>query len=309
MTVISDKYDVVIVGGGPAGLSAAMWSIEIGMTVLMLEKEKVFGGQLHWIHNPVENYLGLNAANGIEVLKQFERSIENRKIDRITGADVVEINATTRKVSFSDGRTVSGEILMLATGVRRRELGVVGESELTGKGILRSGSRERETVKGKRVAVIGGGDAAAENALILAEYAERVYIVHRKPALAARPEFLDKVVANPKIEIIFDVVVNTFGGDEDLEWIEGRNVRSGDSFRLDVESAIVRVGVEPNSDLVLSQVECDERGYIIVDNTCLTSVDRVYAIGDVASPKSPTIASATGMGSTAAKSAFASFIK
>jgi thioredoxin reductase (NADPH) len=308
MTEISSKYDVVIVGGGPAGLSAAMWCAELGMNALMLEKEQRFGGQLHWIHNPIENYLGLMAANGVEIHKQFERTIESRQLERMKDTKVVKIDVAERKVDLAGGRTVSAEALILATGIRRRELGVRGERKFRGQGILESGSKERESAKGKRVAVIGGGDAAAENALMLAEHADQVYVVHRKSKLSARPEFIENVHVNPKIELVLEASVQEFGGRESLEWIDLRKGKSEEYLRLDMDGAIVRIGVEPNSYLVTDQVKCDDRGYIIVDRECRTNLERVYAIGDVANPTAPTIASAAGMGATAAKSALASLI-
>ncbi len=296
--------DIIIIGGGPAGMSAALWCSELGMSSILIEKERHFGGQLNRIYNPIENYLGVKCANGAEMLEQFEQSITSRNFERITGIEVTGLDAKEKTVELADGRKLSSRAIILATGVRRRRLNIPGEVEFLDKGILESGSRERESVAGKRVVIIGGGDAAAENALILAEFADRIYIVHRRQKLSARSEFTKQIEAEPKIELIANAVAEEISGHESVKFVTIKNA-DGSGQKIETDYVLIRVGIEPNTELVRGQADLDERDYVIVDDICRTSVELFYAIGDVANPTSPTIATATGMGATAVKSAFA----
>jgi len=300
---IREKFDVVIIGGGPAAMSAAIWCADLGMSSVVLEREKELYGQLRWIHRAIKNYLGVAANNGTKLIELFERSAAAWGIDAETNVSIEAIDCKTGMVRLADGRALTGRVLFIATGVRRRALEIPGELEFQGKGILRSGAGERESVKGERVVVVGGGDAAAENALLLSERADKVLLIHRKNALTARTEFQEKVAATPNIELILDTEIAEIGGTDHVEWVETTPSRGGSRKRLLTDHFIARIGVTPNSELFTSQLATDERGYIITDNLCRTSVEYVYAIGDVANPISPTIATAIGTGTAAAKAA------
>lgn len=299
------SIEVLIIGGGPAGMSAALWCVELGWKATLVEKRSQLGGQLHWIHNPVENYLGIAAADGKEIFDRFESSLARRDFERILNFDIAALDLIDKTARDAQGTVISAEAIVLATGIRRRKLGVPGEDAFAGKGIVESGSKDARSAKGKRVAVVGGGDAAAENALMLAEYAEKVFLVHRRDKLSARDAFLDAVASNPKIEFLMNASVTEIGGKDSLEWID---VNAGSSAeRLALDNLIVRIGVEPNSELVAGQVELDSRGYVTIDAACRTSAENFFAIGDVANPIAPTIASATGMAATAIKNIAKSF--
>jgi thioredoxin reductase (NADPH) len=298
-----ENFDVVIVGGGPAGISAAVWCADLGLSAVVLEREREPYGQLRWIHNPIANYLGVRAQNGGELIEQFDETARSWGIRIETGAAVESVDCKRRSVTLAGGREIAGRALFLATGIRRRTLGVPGEDRFEGKGILRSGAGERENVKGKRVVVVGGGDAAAENALLLAEFARHVHLVHRRDRLAARPEFYRAVESSPNIETIFESEIVELVGGERLEKVDIKGP-DGSVTRLPVDHFIARIGVTPNSEVVTGQLELDANGYILVDAESRTSVHAVYAIGDVANPVSPTIPTAIGTAVTAAKSAF-----
>ncbi len=158
-------------------------------------------------------------------------------------------------------------------------------------------------VKGKRVVVVGGGDAAAENALLLSEHAERVLLVHRRNRLTARKEFQDRIFSTPNIELVLESEIARIGGTDRIKWVDIKS-RIGDRSRIEAEYLIARIGVTPNTEVLNSQLATDSQGYILVDQLGKTNIEGVYAIGDVANPISPTIATAVGMGATAAKSAF-----
>lgn len=299
------EFDVIIVGGGPAGMSAALWCDELEMRALLIEKSGRFGGQLSQIFNPVNNYLGLSASNGESILEEFERSLIGREFTRMVGAEVTEFYPERMTVAVADGNEYSANALILSTGVRRRRLGLPGETEFEGRGILSSGSKDPPIVAGQRVVVVGGGDAAAENALILAQYARRVTLVHRRGKLTARSEFLKRLNTVRNIELRFDSVVETITGGDRLRSVEIRNAATGEIRTMKTDFLIVRIGVQPNSELVKGKIELDGRGYALVDSQCRTTVPGIFAVGDVANPASPTIVTAAGMGATAAKSAYA----
>lgn len=295
------QFDVVIVGGGPGGMAAALWCDELGLTSCLIDSSPKFGGQLRWIHNPVTNYLGSKFDNGNAVFRAFSKSLYDRKFTQMLDRRVTSIDRTTLGVCFEDGCDISAKAIVLSTGVSRRRLGVPGESEFYGKGILESGSRDRGGVSGRKVAVIGGGDAALENALILAEFAEKVYLIHRRDEFSARDEFIEAVNREDRIEVVLDARVKELGGAEFLEFVDFE-LASGGSSRIAVDNVVVRIGVEPNSELVDGIAELDSSGYVNVDREGQSSVTGIYAIGDVANPMSPTISTATGSAASAIKS-------
>ena len=302
-TKISGR-SVLIIGGGPAGISAAQWCCELGLEATLIESADEFGGQLLRIYNPINNYLGLETANGLELRERFLAAVEPRPFVRRTSSPVTQLNTGDLVATLASGEVIKASAIILATGVRRRKLRVAGEEMFRGKGILESGSREKEQVAGKRVLIAGGGDAAIENALILAERASRVMVVHRRSEFSARKEFLDAARRHPRIEFITGDTIAEIGGIDHVEFVGLQNSYTGKSYKILVDYVLTRIGVEPNSDLVLGKVDMDNREYVLVDSHCRTSVPGVFAAGDVASPVSPTISSAVGQGSAAAKSVF-----
>lgn len=298
------ETEVVIVGAGPAGLSAALWCSELGLEVILLERAYDLGGQLHRIHAPIENYLGIRARDGDEMLGHFRSSVDCLDFLRLTECEVRSVDPAAREAHLMNGDVVSYGALIIATGVRRRRLGVSGETELRGKGIIGSGVRDRSDAVDRNVVVVGGGDAAVENALILADVAASVTLVHRRDELTARPEFVSTLREKKNIDLMYDSVVTAIEGDSKVTGVVIENVSSGQVSRLPSDVVLVRIGVEPNSEFVRDVVALDDQGYITVDATCQTNAAGVFAVGDVANPVSPTISTAAGMGATAAKSAY-----
>ena len=161
-------HDVIIIGAGPAGLSTAFWCDELGLDTLVLEQAEQIGGQLHRVHNPINNYLGLKARNGDELLEHFAADVDSAEFDLWTQTSISSIDLKTRRVSLASGEELQSIAIVIATGVRPRELGVPGEKDFIGKGMIESGARDRDLFAGEDVCVVGGGDAAVENALLLA---------------------------------------------------------------------------------------------------------------------------------------------
>ncbi|OLE55958.1 MAG: hypothetical protein AUG51_00810 [Acidobacteria bacterium 13_1_20CM_3_53_8] len=294
-------HDVIIIGAGPAGLSAALWCDELGMDALVLEEGVEIGGQLLSVHNAIENYLGARASNGRELLDRFAAQIEQAEFDLWTEVEIESVDLRAKRIELRSGELLQAISIVIATGVRRRKLDVPGETELEGRGLIESGARDREAFAGKDVCVVGGGDAAAENALMLAEVCPTVTLVHRGERLRARRDFIEKLRAEHCITVFTRAHVRRIIGDEKVEAVEIEREGALKPFQLAVQGVLVRIGVEPNTELFGEQLRVDERGYILVTSDQETSVENVFAVGDVSNPLAPTISGASGAGATAAK--------
>lgn len=300
----NSDFEVIIIGGGAAGISAALWCDELGLKTLLLESRKELGGQLLRVYNPIKNHLGVEAKNGRELRDIFVKQIEDRNFFAGFDSKVSEVNLTEKKIFLADGAVFSSESLIIATGVRRRKLNVEGEDEFAGRGVIESGKRDAETVAGKRVCIVGGGDAALENALILSETASHVFLIHRRAEFSARDEFINKVQASEKIKIFRNTMLTKLSGSKIVEIVELRNENTGATTFLPVDAVLLRIGVEPNTSLFRGQIDLDKDGYIKVNNECQTNLENIYAVGDVANPRSPTISTAVGTGATTAKAIY-----
>lgn len=294
-------HDVIIIGAGPAGLSTAFWCDELGLDTLVLEQAEHVGGQLHRVYNPINNYLGLKARNGEELLERFTSEIDSADFDLWTQTTITSVDLKARRVTLASGENLQSIALVIATGVRPRELGVPGEKEFTGKGMIESGTRDRELFAGHDVCVVGGGDAAVENALLLAEVCPTVTLVHRGKKLRARREFTEQLQAKHCITVFTESVLTRIIGDDRVIAVEIQRKQGLKPFQLAVRGVLIRIGVEPNTELFKDQLETGENGYIVVNSQQETNVPMVFAVGDVSNPVAPTISSATGAGATAAK--------
>ncbi|MGH9871224.1 MAG: NAD(P)/FAD-dependent oxidoreductase [Pyrinomonadaceae bacterium] len=294
-------HDVIIIGAGPAGLAAALWCDELGLDTIVLEQNEQAGGQLHSIYGPVTNYPGVFANNGREFFERFSERLGDAEFDLWTNVEVEDVDLKAKRVRLRSGEELQSISIIIATGVRRRQLGIPGESEFVGHGIIESASRDRNDFAGKDVCVIGGGDAAAENALLLAEVCPTVTLVHRGKALRARPTFAQQLQSQHCITVFLEAVVTRIIGNHEVEAVEILRKDALKPFQMAVQGVIVRIGVEPNTELFREQLQLDDGGYAVVNNLQETNVVNVFAIGDVASPLAPTISGAAGAGTTAAK--------
>jgi thioredoxin reductase (NADPH) len=278
-------HDVLIIGAGPAGLSAARWCDELGLDTLVLEQNEEVGGQLLSIHNPIDNYLGLHANNGRELRERFVEQTKDCEFDLWTNVEIAGVDLKAKRVTLRSGEELKAIAVIIATGLRRRRLGIPGEDEFVGRGMIES-SADRQAFAGKDVCVIGGGDAAAENALLLAEVCPTVTLVHRGKKLRARREFAEQLHTNHCITV-FPVEIERSGAIK--------------PFQMAVQGVIVRIGFAPNSELFREQLRMDESGYVLSNGVQETMLENVFAVGDVTNPLSPTISGAVGGGATAAK--------
>jgi len=293
-------HDVIIIGAGPAGLSAALWCDELGLDTLVMEEREEVGGQLLLVHNPIDNYPGVHAEHGLELRDRFLEQAKDCDFDLWTNIELKSVDLKAKRVVLGSGEELQSIAIIIATGLRRRKLGIPGEDEFVGRGLIES-SGERDLFAGKDVCVIGGGDAAAENAILLAEVCPTVTLVHRGRQLSARREFAEQLHTNHCITVFKEAVVRRIIGNE---WVEAVEIERGGAikpFQMAVQGVIVRIGFEPNTESFEGQIDLDERGYIRVNALQEATVTNVFAIGDVASPLAPTISGAVGAGATAAK--------
>jgi thioredoxin reductase (NADPH) len=294
-------HDVIIIGGGAAGLSAASWCDELGLDTLVLESAETTGGQLLSVFNEIKNYPGCFFRNGSELAQKLAAQIEESDVDLWTNAEIETVDLRARKIRLRSGEELQSVFIIIATGVRRRELGIPGEREFVDKGVLHSGVRDRDLYAGKDVCIVGGGDAAVENALLLAEVCPTVTLVHRGKSLKARREFTERLSTNHCITVFKESVVTRILGEEKVEAVEIKRKDAIKPFQLAVAGILIRIGVSPNTEIFQSQLQFDQQGYISVSSEQETSLTNVFAIGDVSNPLAPTISGAFGAGATAAK--------
>jgi thioredoxin reductase (NADPH) len=299
-----EQIDVLIIGGGPAGISASLWCSELGLSSIVLEKELEVGGQLLWTFNPVENYLGVKAANGRDLRNRFLEHLHGKHIQYLTGTNVADADLGEKIVTLDDGRSFFGRAMIIATGVRRRNLDVSGEQEFQNRGILSSGMKAIGDVKGKKILIIGGGDAALENAVNLSKKAARVFLVHRRSEFSARREFVELAERSPLITILVDHTITEIRGDNKVEAVEAYDQRSNTRCEIAVDHVLIRIGVVPNTELFRGQIELDDSGYIQVDAFGSTSLSGSYAAGDVASPNILNISNAVGQGTAVVRTIY-----
>jgi thioredoxin reductase (NADPH) len=294
-------HDVIIIGAGPAGISAALWCDELGLDTLVLEQADKIGGQLNSIYGPIDNYPGVYARNGQEFLEKFFERVKDADFDLWTNVEIGKVDLKSKRVDLRSGESLQTIFIVIATGVRRRALGVPGEKEFTGRGVIESPTRDREMFAGKDVCVVGGGDAAAENALLLAEVCPTVTLVHRSRKLKARREFVEQLQTQHCITVFPESVVTRILGNDEVEAVEILRKDALKPFQMAVGGVAVRIGVEPNTELFHGQIALDEQGFAVVNSQQKTNVTNVFAVGDVCNSLAPTISSASGDGATAAK--------
>ena len=294
-------HDVIIIGGGAAGLSAALWCDELGLDTLVLESAEATGGQLLSVFNEITNYPGCFFKNGAEFAQKLAEQVDESDADLWTNVEIETVDLKARKIRLRSGEELQSVFIIIASGVRRRELGITGEREFVEKGVMHSGVRDRDLYCGKDVCIVGGGDAAVENALLLAEVCPTVTLVHRGKSLKARREFTERLHTNHCITVFKESVVTRILGKDRVEAVEIKRKDAIKPFQLAVAGVLIRIGVTPNTELFQGQLKLDERGYITVSGEQETSLTNVFAIGDVSNPLAPTISGAAGAGATAAK--------
>ncbi len=289
--------DLLIVGAGPCGVSAALWARSLGLSTVVLERDATAGGQLRLIHFAPLNVAGAASGPGTALAARLNAQLTEREIDVRFETAVAALERGAPAVTLGDGVRLAAGAVLVATGVRRRLLEVPGESELEGRGVSYSATQDRARFAGEDVAVVGGGDAAFENALLLAAVGCRVTLVARGTP-RAREEFRRRVASERAIELLERTRVVAIEGDHEVRDLRLENERG--RFLLPVVGVVIKAGVQPNSEWCAGGVERDPEGYVLVDDSFATSHPRVWAAGDVTRPPVLGIAVATGQGALAA---------
>ncbi len=296
-------YDVIIVGGGPAGLAAGLYTARMDLKTVIIDRGPL-GGQL-LNTELVEDYPGFESVLGSDLaLKMGEHArkfgVEVRDFEPVQEVDVED---GTKVVRLESGEELRAPALIMAAGGLPKYLEIPGEKELWGRGVSYCAVCDGAFFKGEELAVVGGGDAAVEEGEFLTRYASKVYILHRRSQLRAQPILVDRAMSNPKIEFVFDAQVKEIVGEEKVQLI--RYEQHGRTKELRVGGVFIFIGFVPNSGLLKVHVDHDEAGYILTDRNMQTSVDGIWAVGDVRAQLTKQIATAVGAGTTAAVAASA----
>lgn len=293
--------NVVILGTGPAGLTAAIYAARANLKPLCVEGEQP-GGQLT-ITTDVENYPGFaTGVMGPELMTAFRAQAERFGTRFLTGnVHSVEFQKRPFKLKFSDGREVLAKTVILSTGASAKWTDVPGETRLRGKGVSACATCDGFFFRKQHIAVIGGGDTAMEEATFLTRFAESVTVIHRRDTLRASKIMQDKAFKNPKIKFLWDTAVEEVLGDQSVTGLRVKNLKTGKEDTLSVTGFFVAIGHEPNSASFRDQIRCDEAGYVIVEpGTTRTNIPGVFAAGDLADKQYRQAVTAAGTGCMAA---------
>lgn len=296
------SYDVVVVGAGPAGLTAALYTGRANLKTIVLDRIGIGGGQL-LNTELIEDYTGFKSVTGHELAELFQQHAETFGAE-IAYGNVTEVVAAEDGCSVTvrtdDGEEYRARAVVVATGGLPRKLGVPGEAELAGRGVSYCAICDGAFFKGQQLAVVGGGDSAVEEATFLTRYASKVYIIHRRDQFRAQKILQERALANPKIEVIWNTVVEEIGGEGSVEWVRLRNVVTGEERKLPVGGVFIYIGFQPSSDLFPQGIKKDPLGFIITDDKMETSLPGVFCAGDVRSQYVRQITNAVGDATTAA---------
>lgn len=294
-----ERLDALILGGGMAGISAALTLKGFGLSLLVLEEAREPGGQLHEIHAPIHDYPAAYGLTGSAFAWKLANDARAAGLPILAGSAVSAISARARWAERDRERFVA-RTLLIATGLRRRALGVPGERELLGRGVSVSANRDRMLYAGKPVVVVGGGTGAVEDALLCADAGSDVTLLHRSSRFRARTDFLKRAREHPHIRIVPNAAVRCIVGEDRVEEVQFRVRGSGTTRRVAAAGVFVRVGWQPRSDLLRGQLALDRAGYVKIGPGGRTGIPGVFAAGDVCSPRCLTLANAAGQGAAAA---------
>ncbi len=292
-------YEVVIIGGGPAGLTAGLYTSRSRFNTLLIEIG-LLGGQMTTTE-VIENYPGFpQGINGDELSRLMEEQAKRFGLE-VVSQEVVEVKLEgERKVVKTDESTYLCEALIICTGNEYRKLGIPGEKEFTGKGVSYCATCDGAFFKDSQVVVVGGGDSALTEALYLTKFAKELTIIHRRDALRGTKIYQERVFTNPKIKLLWNSVIQEIKGDSIVRSILIKNVKTGEITELHTEGVFLFVGLSPRTQFLKGLVNLDEAGYIITDENGETSVKGIFAAGDCRKKLLRQVATAVGDGATAA---------
>ncbi len=293
-------YDVIILGGGPAGLTAGLYTSRAKLKTLLLER-MIMGGQV-MTTTKVENYPGFpGGIDGPDLMMRFQEHCQEFGLEVTTGEAEGLVDNGDVKTLVVDGQELSARAVIITTGAEPSKLGVDGEDSFIGRGVSYCATCDGAFFREVEVAIIGGGDTAAEEALFLTRFASKVYLIHRRNELRATKILQDRIEANDKIEVLWDTVIEKVNGDNSgMTSAALKNLKSGETRDLPLAGMFVAIGVTPKAHFLTEVLELDGDGYVLTDAECRTSMPGVFAAGDVRKKILKQIATAVGDGAVAA---------
>lgn len=292
-------YDIIIIGGGPAGLTAALYACRANKKTLVIEKE-TFGGQITFSPK-VENIPGFVSLTGNEFAEKLVEQVLEQGAD-VESCEVLEIKDGEIKTVVTDDGEFEGKAVIIATGAKHRMLGVEDEEKYVGEGISFCAVCDGAFYKGKTVAVVGGGNSALQETILLSDLAKKVYVVQNLDFLTGEKKLADQLYKLDNVEVITGVTVESFLGDSELEGIVIKN-SAGESRKLSIDGLFIAIGLIPQNDAFKNVVELDDRGYAVIDETCESATKGIFVAGDCRAKKIRQVTTAAADGAIAALAA------
>ena len=295
-------YDLIIIGSGPAGLSAAVYGKRAGLDLLVIEENPMSGGQVLNTYE-VDNYLGMPGMNGFDMGMKFKEHADTAGAQFQT-AHVAEIidEGDKKTVKTADGTSFEARTLILATGAQHKLLGASGEETYKGKGVSYCATCDGAFFRKKDVAVVGGGDVAVEDAIYLSRMCSKVYLIHRRDSLRAAKGLQDKLKVCENVEILWDRTVQDIYGSGVVEGVKLSHVKDKTEEDLAVAGVFIAVGMHPNTEAFRGIVSCDEQGYVMAGEDCATQTPGIFAAGDLRTKQVRQIVTAVADGACAVAS-------
>lgn len=274
------EFDTIILGGGPAGLSAAIYTTRGACSTAIIDTSMLGGQPTNYLE--LENYPGFGLVDGFDLMEKFEQHVDKFGAQKFPMQEIESVDLTSQIKTITTKEAVfKAKSVIIATGAQPAKLGISGEKEFTGRGVSYCAVCDGAFYKEKTVAVVGGGNAAVEEAMYLTKFANKVYIIHRRDALRADKIVQERAFKNEKIEFIFDTVSKEILGENMVNTLVIENVKTKKISRLQVDGVFPYIGFSPNVKNFKGQLQQDEVGFIITDETMETSVPGVFAVGDV----------------------------
>lgn len=274
------EFDTIILGGGPAGFSAGIYASRGAVSTAMVDINMMGGQPSNYLE--LENYPGFSTIGGFELMEKFEEHADKFGVEKFPMQEIEKIDLLSNpKIILTKENEFRAKTVIIATGAQPMKLGVAGEKEYVGRGVSYCAVCDGAFYKGKTVAVVGGGNAAVEEAMYLTKFADKVYLIHRRDALRADKIVQERAFKNEKLEFVWDSVVKEIKGEDLVNTVVTENVKTHELSNLAVNGVFPYIGIVPNIEHINGQLEQDKGGFIITDETMKTSVDGVYAVGDV----------------------------
>ena len=274
------EFDTIILGGGPAGLSAGIYASRGAVKTAIIDTNMLGGQPSNYLE--LENYPSYKKIGGFDLMEKFEEHADKFGVQKYPMQEIEEINLTTNpKTIKTKEYNFKTKSVIIATGASPMKLRVKGEEEFLGRGVSYCAICDGAFYKDKVVAVVGGGNSAVEEAMYLTKFASKVYIIHRRNELRADKIIQERAFKNPKIEIVWDTVVKEIKGENTVTGIIIENIKTGERTELQTNGVFPYIGIAPNTKYINGQITQDSKGFIITDETMKTSVEGVYAIGDI----------------------------